>query len=381
MEAVWADSRLDLSSARTKASVLTGYTRFQDGDILVPKITPTFEAGRSVLINGLVNGVGAGTTELHVLRPGRGVDGRFLAYVTRSHAFLKMGEGEMYGVAGQKRVDEDFVRGFPVSLPCSEEQQRIADRLDAEVALLHKLRAARMKESALLEELLASQISDTLIGNNFEVRDLSSPASRQGNQYVRLGYVSRIQSGLTIDAARPLGGRLVTRPYLRVANVQSGRLLLDPLTDVTVPEVVANRTTLRAGDVLMTEGGDLDKLGRGAVWRGQIPGCLHQNHVFAVRPDLASLDPDYLSLITQTAYARAYFESTGTKTTNLASTSSAKILAFPIPVPPLGKQRKLVQALQADIDHIGRLRSSISKQVGLLEERFRALINTLVVPQ
>lgn len=75
------------------------------------------------------------------------------------------------------------------------------------------------------------------------------------------------------------------------------------------------------GDVLMTEGGDLDKLGRGTVWRGEIEECLHQNHVFAVRPVKERLDSRYLSLLTRSSLARRYFEGTGVKTTNLASTS------------------------------------------------------------
>src|SRR5690606_25789901 len=104
MEAVWPGARLDRSASRKKGAVINGFTRFQNGDVLVPKITPTFEAGRAVLIDGLLNGVGTGTTELHVLRPGPQIDGRFLYYAVNTHAFLKFGKSEMYGVAGQQRV-------------------------------------------------------------------------------------------------------------------------------------------------------------------------------------------------------------------------------------------------------------------------------------
>ncbi len=70
---------------------------------------------------------------------------------------------------------------------------------------------------------------------------------------------------------------------------------------------VARSAMLQYGDVLMTEGGDLDKLGRGTVWHSEIENCLHQNHVFAVRPDQRRLRPEYLALITRTAYARSLF--------------------------------------------------------------------------
>ncbi|MEV3921127.1 restriction endonuclease subunit S [Actinomadura coerulea] len=154
MEVIWPDNRLDISQRRVKASVSTGYTRFQDGDVLVPKITPTFEAARSVLINGLYCGVGAGTTELHVLRPKSEVDARFLLYVTNTHGFLKLGKAEMYGVAGQQRVPDEFIRDYAVELPSLTAQRRIADFLDTETARIDKLADARKEQVKLMTERL-----------------------------------------------------------------------------------------------------------------------------------------------------------------------------------------------------------------------------------
>ena len=81
---------------------------------------------------------------------------------------------------------------------------------------------------------------------------------------------AELQTGLTVDGARDVSGDVVTRPYLRVANVQAGRLDLEHVADISVPRAIAARSRLQAGDVLMTEGGDLDKLGRGTVWHGEI---------------------------------------------------------------------------------------------------------------
>src|ERR1019366_5284521 len=75
----------------------------------------------------------------------------------------------------------------------------------------------------------------------------------------------------------------VSLPYLRVANVQDGYLSLIEIKTIDVEKKDAERYRLQDGDVLLTEGGDFDKLGRGAVWRGEIPYCLHQNHIFSVR--------------------------------------------------------------------------------------------------
>lgn len=194
---------------------------------------------------------------------------------------------------------------------------------------------------------------------------------------VRLGYLCSLQGGLTVDGARDNGRDVVTRPYLRVANVQTGHVDLDSVSEITVPRIIAERSTLRPGDVLMTEGGDLDKLGRGTVWGGELEHCLHQNHVFALRPNPEKLTSNYLAWVTQSLYGRYYFESTGVKTTNLASTSSSKILDFLVPLPPLGEQHRITDFLDAEIAHIDKLVSTKRRAVGIIDERRVALTSQL----
>lgn len=172
----------------------------------------------------------------------------------------------------------------------------------------------------------------------------------------------------------------VTAPYLRVANVQDGSLALNDVKEVTLPKIVAARCTLRPGDVLMTEGGDPDKLGRGTVWTGDLNPCLHQNAIFAVRPD-ARLLPEYLALVTRTGYARAYFEMTATKSTGIAHTSSTKITGFRIPMRPTDEQRAIVHSIHDALAHVEALRLPAQRQVELLSERRQALITAAVTGQ
>lgn len=193
--------------------------------------------------------------------------------------------------------------------------------------------------------------------------------SKSGIPLVRLGYLASIQSGITVDANRSDGSDDVTLPYLRVANVQDGHLDLGTIAEIRVPRTLARSATLRRGDVLMTEGGDLDKLGRGTVWNDEIKNCLHQNHVFALRPDPSKLLPEYLGLVTQSSYARSYFESTGTKTTNLASTSSSKIRDFRIPLVDVDEQRRIADFLDAETARIDGLANARQKMRDLLKLR------------
>lgn len=164
----------------------------------------------------------------------------------------------------------------------------------------------------------------------------------------RLGWRTHVQTGLTLGT--PHRGELVERPYLRVANVQSERIDTHDLATVSVPPNIVDRFMLRAGDVLMTEGGDIDKLGRGAVWDGRIPACLHQNHVFAVRCG-PEVEPELLALWTRGSTARSYFERTASRITNIASTNLTKLLRLPVPDLPLVEQRQLLGAYR---DHEAR---------------------------
>ena len=116
----------------------------------------------------------------------------------------------------------------------------------------------------------------------------------------------------------------MTLPYMRVANVQDGHLVLDEVKTITVSREEGRRYLLRSGDVLLTEGGDPDKLGRGCVWREEIAGCIHQNHIFRVRP-AAVLSPDYLSALwaaSGSSTFRAAKQTTGIATINLTQLKS-----------------------------------------------------------
>ncbi|MDQ1293945.1 MAG: type restriction enzyme subunit, partial [Actinomycetota bacterium] len=343
----------------------------------------TFEGDRTVIVDGLCSVVGAGTTEPLVFRSGASVESSFLAYSLRTDSFLKLGHAAMYGVAGQQRVPDEFVMDWPIRTPPLDEQRRIADFLDEETRRIDRLVLIRERQIALIEEKIFSGLSETLVpgscsGPEGKLPFPWLPSIPQDRPLVKLGHICRLQNGITIDNKRKLAGDVVTLPYLRVANVQAGHVDLDTVVEVTVPRETAARSTLRRGDVLMTEGGDLDKLGRGAVWHDEIPGCLHQNHIFALRPDQGLLDGEYLSLMTRTAHGRCYFESTGSRTTNLASTNSSKILDFRIPLPSLGRQRELASESHGMISGITRMADALQRQIELLGERKRALITAAV---
>lgn len=171
-------------------------------------------------------------------------------------------------------------------------------------------------------------------------------------------------------------------PYLRVANVQDGHLDLTEMKTISVEREQVARYSLRKGDILMTEGGDFDKLGRGDVWQGQIEPCLHQNHIFAVRPRFDVVEPFYISALAASRYGRTYFLSCAKRSTNLASINSSQLKSFPVLLPPLAEQKRVVRLLGIWDKAIKTIECLISnsrmQKQALMQQLFKAPHNTKV---
>jgi type I restriction enzyme S subunit len=147
-------------------------------------------------------------------------------------------------------------------------------------------------------------------------------------------------------------------PYLRVANVQRGYLDLRQITTIRVPPEIAQKLELKRGDILFNEGGDRDKLGRGWVWSGQIPGCIHQNHVFRARLLNDDYDPKFISMHGN-SFGRTWFEKMGKQTTNLASLSLTTLKSFPIPKIPIHEQHARVSDIEYKLSEVAALNNSV----------------------
>lgn len=165
---------------------------------------------------------------------------------------------------------------------------------------------------------------------------------------IELATRATIQSGIAKNANVVLRDPVAV-PYLRVANVQDGYLDLREVALIEIEHADLNRYAVLPGDVLMNEGGDLDKLGRGALWHGQINPCVHQNHVFVVRCK-TGLVPEYLNAWTSTAQARRYFMLAGRQTTNLASINKTSLGELTVAVPPTEHEQHEIADAISDAD-------------------------------
>ena len=264
--------------------------------------------------------------------------------------------------------------------PSVIEQERIAAFLDAECAeidaVLEKTRASIEEYKKLKQAVITQAVTKGIRGDR--------PMKDSGIEWIgkipaewrktQLRHCAAIKSGITLGKKYEKTDSLVERPYLRVANVQDGYVDLSVLTTIEVTQDEDLKYRLRAGDVLMTEGGDRDKLGRGCVWHGEIEPCLHQNHIFAVQTSKDTLLPEFLEYLTVSDVGRSYFDVTAIKTTNLACTSSSKVLAFTIPLPSVEEQAEIVEVLNTKCAGIDALIAKKQQYLTEIENYKKSLI-------
>ncbi len=152
-------SAAHVSEPRPWKDIKSGFTQFAEGDVGVAKITPCFENGKSTVFQNLCNGIGAGTTELHIVRPLGGIERRYVLLFLKTPAFLKEGEAVMTGSAGQKRLPRSYFECKPFPLPPLAEQSRIVTRVEALMRLCDALEA-----KGRLEAAQHAQLVSTLLG-------------------------------------------------------------------------------------------------------------------------------------------------------------------------------------------------------------------------
>ena len=263
------------------------------------------------------------------------------------HFFQTLDLRGMNEATGVPSLSRSALNKISVPVPPVSEQTKIAEilsTLDQAIEQTEALIAKQQRiKTGLMQDLLTRGIDEhgqLRTEQTHAFKD--SPLGRIPVEWevAQLGEVADISAGVTLGKSYE-GPDTVELPYLRVANVQDGYLDLSEMKSIRVPNNQIEKYVLKVGDVLMNEGGDFDKLGRGAVWRGQVSVCLHQNHVFKVRPHTEKLASDFLAAVSASPYGKSFFMMASKQSTNLASINSTQLKAFPIPLPDYQEQIRI----------------------------------------
>jgi type I restriction enzyme S subunit len=378
LEAVWPGNKLDVDRLRPKDQVSVGYTRFREGDILVPKITPTFQADRTVIATGLSDGIGAGTTELHVVRVGPSADRSYVRYLLSSKPFLDEGEASMTGVAGQKRVPDDCLRDLIVPVTDAHQQRAIADYLDTETARIDALIEKKRRMVELLDErrqFLTTAVITRGLNPTVALRPTGIdwlPLVPSHWKVVRLKYLATATIGLTYSpndiVSEGEGGTLV----LRAGNITDFAISLDNNVFVTTP--IPHSLRLRGGEILMcARNGSPRLIGKSAV----VPRTLAGSTWGAFMVVLRSRFNSFLPWIFGSSMFSQQIGLFATATIN--QLTSATLTNMAIPFPPEQEREEIVRYLNERSAQMDEAVVRLEQQAQLLAEYRGALITAAVI--
>jgi type I restriction enzyme S subunit len=317
----------------------------QSHDILIAR----YGASLGKILTGLAGAYNVALTktipDLKVL------DKKYLYYFLVSDSF----QGFLKSVgsrAAQAGFNKDDFAELKIPLPPLETQKQIAAVLEKADQLCKDCQQMEQELNSLAQSVFIEMFGG----------QLASP-------HHSLGDVSNVVSGVT-KGQKHNNKVIVKAPYMRVANVQAGYLNLDEIKEIEVRDTDVEKYKLQIGDVLLTEGGDHDKLGRGAIWNGEIENCIHQNHVFRVRLDTSLYTPEWLNGYLKTTFAKRYFLKCAKKTTNLASINITQLKGLPMPSVDISEQKRFECILKV-INKQVSANQSISNEC---EQHFNALM-------
>lgn len=372
MDATATDAQIDRFSLKANDVLVTKDSE-EPSDIGIPAHVPKD-------MPGVVCGY-----HLAVLRPDSNkLHGGYLHWALQSSEVQAYYETAATGISRYALGIQDLGM-TPLHLPSLADQQRIANFLDEQTGRIDALIA----EKAQLLELLSEQRYS--YASRLMTRGLDDNARTQRTSFPELGsipshwdvkrlkFLGDVRSG--VAKGKDLGdAETVTLPYLRVANVQDGYVDLTDVLEIEVAASDAERYLLKVGDVLMNEGGDNDKLGRGTVWHGQVDPCIHQNHVFSVRLTDPAL-PEWVAKYTSTDAARTYFFLRSKQSTNLASINQTNVRELPVPMPPDRERTRILEELNRFTSAVEQLVAHAQEHIARLREYRSSLISAAVAGQ
>lgn len=373
MEAVPQGGQYEPRYDQKPGADITSGTYFERGDLLIAKITPSFENGKQAWVKRLPAPFGYATTEVIPLRPtAAGYDRRLLFFYLLHPEIRSYVSERMEGSTGRQRVPEQVLLDLPYPKLPPDDQQAIADTLERVTLQVdleeHSARTAAELKRAAMRELFTRGLrgepqKETEIG----------PMPKSWNLVEFQGIREWLQYGTSTHCT-------VERrsyPVLRIPNVESGRVNPSDLKYCDLSAAEASKYLLESGDVLFIRtNGVLERLGSCAVYQGEPQGALFASYLIRARIKKDVANPRYLAFFygshlgTSLVAGRATPAADGKYNLNTGTIDS-----LPLPLPPtLDEQAEIVGVLEA----IDRKIDLHLKKREVLEQLFKSLLHKLM---
>jgi len=312
----------------------------EPGDVLLCKINPRINRVWKVAPKGLYRQIAS--SEWIVIRQ-KLIDTDFLRYLFSELSFRDLLCSDVAGVGGSlTRAQPARVSKYEILVASLEEQKEIATRLDKLLAQVGSIKLRLDKIEEIIKRFRQSVLEVACRG--MLTNDWRNAKNAPAWKTVLLKEIAEIKGGITKDIKKQKNSD-IDIPYLRVANVQRGYIDLTEVKTIKIPKEKLNEFLLEKGDILLNEGGDIDKLGRGWIWEGQIEPCSYQNHVFRARLFNKENEPKYISWFANTIGFN-FFLSSGKQTTGIASINKTMISNLEIQLPSPSEQKEIVKRIE-----------------------------------
>lgn len=327
-------------------------TILKDNDVLLSKIVPHIRRAWAVT-EAVDSYQSIGSSEWMVFNDDRFLP-EFLVHLFKSDVFHARLMATTAGVGGSlTRARPKAVGLIKIPLPPLEEQQRIAAILGEAQAAIKQGEESLSLQKAARRTTVERFLKKTEISAHHNLTD-----------------VAEVSSGITKGRKVRPDAHLTEVPYMAVSNVKDGYLDLQKVSTIAVTKSEVDRFQLKHGDLLLTEGGDPDKLGRGTVWQNEIPGAIHQNHIFRCRlVPSTSYTPLVLMAVIASQASRQYFLQSAKQTTGIATINKTQLSNLKIPALKQAKVDELHQILLT----IDKRYAYSEKKLTLLQELYASL--------
>jgi type I restriction enzyme M protein len=323
-------STFDAVQTKKMSEVLTGYTYFKDGDVLLAKVTPCFENGKAGIAKNLNNGVGFGSSEFIILRSSEKILPELVYYFVTSDSFRQQGKKQMTGTGGLKRIPIDFVKTYKVPVPPLEIQRQIVTELNSYQNVIDG--AKQVVENWKPHIEIDTSLKTIRLGDISDKITKGTTPTTNGFKFQTSG-INFIKIESITDS-----GDFIKEKFAHI-NEECNRAL--------------KRSQLKAGDVLFSIAG---ALGRVAVVDDSLLPA-NTNQALAIISPKSELDSRYLAQVLSSELIQKQINGlkVGVAQSNL---SLAQVSDFQIPLPSLEVQRQIVEKMEAErapIDTIVRV--------------------------